>query len=83
LIRQKHNLPPFLELNPDACSAIKKYACSNLNKLSIKAVVEYKHHTVLPQMARNEMEENNNAHIGEDEIKKNYTALLRTYQALP
>jgi hypothetical protein len=32
LIRQKHNLAPFLELNPDACSAIKKYACSNLNK---------------------------------------------------
>jgi hypothetical protein len=31
-IRQKHNLPPFLELNPDACSTIKKYACSNLNK---------------------------------------------------
>jgi DNA-binding transcriptional regulator YhcF (GntR family) len=69
-VRQKHNLPPFLELNPDVCSAIKKYACSNLNRLSVEAVVEYIHHTVLPQIARNEMEENNNLHIGEEEMKK-------------
>jgi hypothetical protein len=25
-IKQKHNLPPFLELNPDVCSALKTYA---------------------------------------------------------
>jgi hypothetical protein len=27
--KSKHNLPPFLELNPKACSAIKVYGNSN------------------------------------------------------
>ncbi len=37
--KQKHNLPPFLELNPDVCSALKSYTCANLNKLSIETDV--------------------------------------------
>jgi hypothetical protein len=35
-LKAKHNLPPFLELNPDVCSAIKEYACSKLSTLVLK-----------------------------------------------
>jgi hypothetical protein len=33
-------------------------------------------------MAQNEMVENNNLHIGEEEMKK-YTSSLQTYQTVP
>ena len=42
-VKQKHNLPPFLELNPDICSALKTFACSNLNILSIE-MMEFQGH---------------------------------------
>jgi hypothetical protein len=58
-IKQKHNLPPFLELNPDVCSALKTYACANLNTLSIEMMVEYLHNTVIPEMVKKEMNERN------------------------
>jgi hypothetical protein len=77
--RHKHNLPPLLELNPDICSAIKKYACSNLNILTIELVAEYIHHTILQEMARKEMVEqssNNQPTLSQEETEK---AILRRY----
>ena len=77
--RHKHNLPPLLELNPDICSAIKKYACSNLNILTIELVAEYIHHTILPEMAWKEMVEqssNNKPTLSQEETEK---AILRRY----
>ena len=53
-IKQKHNLPPFLELNPDVCSALKTYACANLEMM-----VEYLHNTLLPEIVKKEMNERN------------------------
>jgi len=51
--------PPFLELNPDVFSALKTYACANLNTLSIEMMVEYLHNTVIPEMVKKEMNERN------------------------
>jgi hypothetical protein len=48
----KHNLPTFLDLNPDVCDAIKKYVLSNLSQLSFESVSEYIHTVVLPETAR-------------------------------
>ena len=50
-IKQKHNLPPFLELNPDVCSALKTYACANLEMM-----VEYLHNTLLPEIVKKKNE---------------------------
>jgi hypothetical protein len=58
-IKQKHNLPPFLELNLAVCSALKTYACANLNMLSIEMMVEYLHNRVIPEMVKKEMNERN------------------------
>ncbi len=74
-IKQNHNLLPFLELNPDICSALKTYACLNLNILSVEMMVEYLHHTILPEMVWKEMEEQNS-------LQSNNHAALWTYQAL-
>jgi hypothetical protein len=49
---KQHNLPSFLELNPDICSVLKTCACLNLNILSIEMMVEYLHHAILPEMVR-------------------------------
>jgi hypothetical protein len=62
-IEQKHNLPPFLELNLDICSALKTHTCSNLNILSIKMMVEYLCHTILPEMVWKEMEEQHSSNL--------------------
>jgi hypothetical protein len=50
----KHNLPAFLDLNPDVCDAIKKYALSNLSQLSCESESEYIHTVVLPEMVKDE-----------------------------
>ena len=71
--------PPLLELNPDICSAIKRYACSNLNILTIELLAEYIHHTIIPEMARKEMAEqngNNQTVLSQKEVEK---AILRRY----
>ena len=58
-LKAKHNLPPFLELNPDVFHAMKEYATSNLATLSVEMMSEYIHHVVLPQMIENEVKESN------------------------
>ena len=58
-LKAKHNLPPFLELNPDVFRAMKEYATSNLATLSVEMMSEYIHHVVLPQMIENEVKESN------------------------
>ena len=70
--KQKHNLPPFLELNPDVCSALKTYACANLNKLSIEMMVEYLHNTIIPEMVKKEIQERtgNNLPVLEEDVCK-------------
>ena len=57
-LKYKHNLPLFLELNPDVCRAIKEYANSNLANLSVEMVSEYLHTVILPKMV--EQQENSN-----------------------
>jgi hypothetical protein len=52
--KSKHNLPPFLELNPKACTAIKAYGNSNLGTMSIESMSQYIHRTVLPQLIEEE-----------------------------
>ena len=65
-LKAKHNLPPFLELNPDVCSAIKEYACSKLSTLSVEMMSEYIHNVVLPKMVENELKDGNNEEIGQE-----------------
>ncbi len=48
-LKYKHNLPLFLELNPDVSRAIKEYANSNLANLSVEMVSEYLHTVILPK----------------------------------
>jgi hypothetical protein len=50
----KDNLPPFLDLNPKACKAIKKYGNCNLASMSIEVMSQYIHHMVLPQIIEEE-----------------------------
>ncbi len=52
--KTKHNLPPFLDLNPKACKAIKKYGNSNLASMSVEVMSQYIHRTVLPQIIEEE-----------------------------
>ena len=52
--RKKHNLPPFLQLNPDVCSAIQQYGREHLVDLSIEMMVEYIHGIVLPKIVAEE-----------------------------
>jgi hypothetical protein len=72
--RHKNNLLPLLELNPDICSAIKRYACYNLYILTIELLAEYIiHHTILPEMTKKEMGEkscNNQPVLSQKEIEK-------------
>jgi hypothetical protein len=56
-LQQKHNLPPFLQLNPDACDAIKKFGVANLSTLTVEAIMsEYIHVSILPRIAKKERE---------------------------
>jgi hypothetical protein len=52
--KTKHNLPPFLDLNPKACMAIKKYDNSNLALMSVEVMSQYIHPAVLPQIIEEE-----------------------------
>ena len=52
--RKKHNLPPFLQLNPDVCSAIQQYGREHLVDLSIEMMVEYINGIVLPKIVAEE-----------------------------
>jgi hypothetical protein len=65
-LKAKHNLPPFLELNPDVYSTIKEYACSKLYTLSAEMMSEYIHNLVLPKMIENELKDGNNEETGEE-----------------
>jgi len=57
--KKKHHLPPFLDLNPDVCKAIRDYAMANLGILSIEMMSQYIHTVILPEMIRKEIESNN------------------------
>jgi hypothetical protein len=48
--RKKDNLHPFLQANPDVCSAVQQYGKENLRELSIEMMVEYVHRTIIPPM---------------------------------
>ena len=48
--QKKHNMPPFLQQNPDICTLIQQYGHENLMRTSIKFMSEYIHNTILPQM---------------------------------
>jgi len=50
-LQRKHNLPPFLQLNPDACHAMKTFRLTNLSILSVESMSEFLHANVLPAMA--------------------------------
>jgi hypothetical protein len=65
-LKAKHNLPPFLELNPDVCSAIKENASSKLSTLSVKMMREYIHNVVFPNMIENELKDGMNEEIGQE-----------------
>jgi hypothetical protein len=46
----KYNLPPFLQQNKDICIKIQQCARENLPWLSIELILEYIHHTIIPEM---------------------------------
>jgi hypothetical protein len=51
----------------------KKYACSNLNILTIGLLAEYIHHTILPEMAWKEMAEQSSSNqpmLSQEETEK-------------
>jgi len=50
-LQRKHNLPPFLQLSPDACHAMKTFGLSNLSILTVESMSEFLHVNVLPAMA--------------------------------
>jgi hypothetical protein len=50
--KAKKSLPPFLNLNPDVCDAIKIYALSNLGQLSCEMVSQYIHTQILPNLVK-------------------------------
>ncbi len=52
--RKKHKLPPFLQLNPDVCSAIQQYGRAHLVDLGIEMMVENIHGIVLPKIVAEE-----------------------------
>jgi hypothetical protein len=51
---KKHNVPPFLQKNPDICSAMQQHGREHLADLSIEMMVEYIHNIVLPSMVAEE-----------------------------
>jgi hypothetical protein len=73
----KHNLPAFLDLNPDVCDAIKKYALSILSQLSCESVSENIHIVVLPEMVKVERKSNNQQDLSGEEMEK---IILRCYR---
>jgi hypothetical protein len=54
----KKNLPPILELNPNATNAIKKYALENLRQLSCEMVSQFIHSQIIPNFAQERIERN-------------------------
>ena len=46
--KQKENLPPFLQQNPDLCTSLLEYAREHLHELSIEFLSENIHDTILP-----------------------------------
>ena len=48
-VSKKHDLPPFLQQNPDICTMIKTYTQKNLPDLSIEFLAEYIHTTIIPK----------------------------------
>ena len=44
------SLPPFLQSNPDAMNALKKFGIANLNDLSVEKMYEYVHEHLLPTL---------------------------------
>ena len=53
----KHNLPPFLQQNPDICSSITTYTKEHLAELSIELLSEYIHETIVPKLVSEILEE--------------------------
>ncbi len=55
--KTKDNLPPFLDLNPKAYKAIKKYGNCNLASMSVEVMSQHIHHMILPQIIEKERQE--------------------------
>ena len=55
--QMKRNLPPFLHENPEICTAIKEYARTNLDTLSIEMLSEFIHDKVLPNLVKDLLNE--------------------------
>jgi hypothetical protein len=53
----KKSLPPFLDLNPAAHKAIKKYAMENLSQLSCEMVSQFIHGQVIPKLIKEKQEQ--------------------------
>jgi hypothetical protein len=71
-LKEKHNLSPFLELNPDVLSTIKEYSCSKLSSLRVDTISKYVHHAVLPIVIENKLKDAHNEEIdqGTRAVKK-------------
>jgi hypothetical protein len=75
-LQNKNNSPAFLDLNPDVCDAIKKFATSNLSQLSCESVSEYIHNVILPEVVKKEVTADNHPEASEEEKQKK---LLKRY----
>ena len=47
---KKDKIPPFLQSNPDAMNAFKKFGIANLNDLSVEKMYEYVHEHLVPTL---------------------------------
>jgi hypothetical protein len=75
-LQNKNNLPAFLDLNPDVCDAIKKFATTNLSQLSCESVSEYIHNVILPEVVKKEVIADNRPKMSKEEKQKK---LLKRY----
>ena len=81
-LKKKHNLPPFLELNPDVCTAIKEYGKCNLGIMSVEMMSLYLHTVIIPQMIEKEVREEEialDASGNESKVQALQWQILHTY----
>jgi hypothetical protein len=69
-LQNKNNLPAFLDLNPDVCDDIKKFATTNLSQLSCESVSEYIHNVILSEVVKKEVTADNHPEVSEEEKQK-------------
>ncbi len=68
-----------MDLNPDVCDAIKKYALSNLGQLSCEMVSQFIHTQIVPNMVKERRERNSTGSELLDEDEDETKAMLREY----